>query len=74
MKLTIKLFAYFRDDRFSVREMEYPEGTTVADIITDLGINPDEVGVTMINSKHCLFDTVPAKGDSLGIFPMIGGG
>ena len=74
MRLTVKLFAYFRDNRFKQKLADYPEGTTVEDIIRSLGIKPDEVGVTMINSRHCSLQQVPAEGDQLAIFPMIGGG
>lgn len=74
MQLTVKLFAYFRDNRFKQKLTDYPEGTTVEDIIRSLGIKPDEVGVTMINSRHCALQQVPAEGDQLAIFPVIGGG
>jgi sulfur carrier protein ThiS len=74
MQLTVKLFAYFRDNRFKQKLANYPEGTTVEDIIRSLGIKPDEVGVTMINSRHCHLQQVPKEDDQLAIFPMIGGG
>ena len=74
MRLTVKLFAFFRDNRFKEKIADYPEGTTVEDIIRSLGIKPDEVGVTMINSRHCTLQQVPAAGDQLAIFPVIGGG
>ena len=74
MRFTVKLFAYFRDNRFRAEVREYPEGTTVEDVIRSLGIDLEEVGVTMINSRHCTLDQVPAEGDQLAIFPAIGGG
>lgn len=74
MRITVKLFAYFRDNRFKERVDEYPAGTTVEDIICGLGIDPQEVGITMINSRHCTLEQVPAEGDQLAIFPEIGGG
>ncbi|MBM9536477.1 MoaD/ThiS family protein [Desulfobulbus alkaliphilus] len=74
MQLTVKLFAYFRDNRFKQKVTDYPEGTTVEDIIRSLGIDLDEVGVTMINSRHCSLEQVPVDGDQLAIFPNIGGG
>lgn len=74
MKLTVKLFAYFRDNRFVAEVRQYPEQATVADIIGDLGIDEKEVGVTMLNSRHCRLDTHPQEGDILAIFPVIGGG
>ena len=74
MRFTVKLFAYFRDNRFRAEVREYPEGTTVEEVIRSLGIDLEEVGVTMINSRHCTLDQVPAEGDPLAIFPAIGGG
>jgi molybdopterin converting factor small subunit len=74
MRFTVKLFAYFRDNRFRAEVREYPEGTTVEQVIRSLGIDLEEVGVTMINSRHCTLDQVPAEGDQLAIFPAIGGG
>lgn len=74
MRFTVKLFAYFRDNRFRAEVREYPEGTTVEEVIRSLSIDLEEVGVTMINSRHCTLDQVPAEGDQLAIFPAIGGG
>ncbi len=54
--------------------MTFSQGTTVIDIIRLLEINPAEVGVTMINSRHCQQEQVVAADDILAIFPMIGGG
>jgi sulfur-carrier protein len=62
MQLTVKLFAYFRDNRFKQKIADYPEGTTVEDIIRSLGIDLDEVGVTMINSRHCDLHRCRPKG------------
>ena len=74
MRFTVKLFAYFRDNRFRAEVREYPEGTTVEQVIRSLGIDLEEVGVTMIKSRHCTLDQVPAENDQLAIFPAIGGG
>lgn len=74
MQITVKLFAFFREGRFKVQEKEYPDGTTVSEVITGLDIDLEEVGVIMINSRHCRFDTLLQEGDKLAIFPVIGGG
>ena len=74
MRFTVKLFAYFRDNRFRAEVRDYPEGTTVEQVIRSLGIDLEEVGVTMINSRHCTLDQVPAEGAQLAIFPALGGG
>jgi molybdopterin converting factor small subunit len=74
MRLTVKLFAYFRDNRFVAEVQEYPDTITVGEIVDGLSIDRDEIGITMLNSRHCGFDAVPAEGDILAIFPVIGGG
>jgi len=74
MQLTVKLFAYFRDNRFKQQRMEYPAGTSVEDIILSLGLPMAEVGVTMINSRICELKQVAKEGDQVAIFPAIGGG
>ena len=74
MTLTVKLFAYFRDNRFVAEVQHYPDNITVGEIVDQLGIGRDEIGITMINSKHSGFDDTPAEGDILAIFPMVGGG
>lgn len=74
MKLTVKLFAYFRDNRFVAEVQDYRDDITVGEIVDRLGIDRDEVGITMLNSKHCTFDSIPVEGDILAVFPMVGGG
>ena len=74
MKVTVKLFAYFRDGRFLVEDREFPAETRVEEVVSGLAINREEVGVLMINSRHCTFDTELHEGDVLAIFPVIGGG
>jgi molybdopterin converting factor small subunit len=74
MKITVKLFAYFRDNRFNVEEWEIEAQTTVGDIVDSLDIDREEVGVLMINSRHTQFEVEPKEGDILAIFPVVGGG
>ena len=74
MKITIKLFAYFRENRFKLEEREVGEDTTVGDIVDTLKIDREEVGVLMINSRHTKFDNQPVENDALAIFPVVGGG
>jgi len=74
MQLTVKLFAYFRENRFKVEVWEIGEGTTIGDIVDKLGITREEVGVLMLNSRHTEFTVRPLPNDVLAIFPVIGGG
>lgn len=74
MRLTVKLFAFFRDGRFKEEGREYPPGTLVGDIVDGLDIVRDEVGVVMINSRQAGLEVPVAEGDVVAIFPVIGGG
>ena len=74
MKVTIKLFAYFRDSRFKIEDRDLKDGTTVGNIVDSLHIDRGEIGVTMINSRHTTLDTKLCETDILAIFPVIGGG
>lgn len=74
VRVTVKLFAFFRENRFKKQEQSFPPDSTVRDVVLAQGIDPEEVGVTMINSRHCTLDRIPVQGDQLAIFPVIGGG
>jgi len=74
MKITVKLFAYFRDNRFIIEEWDIKPDTTVGSIVDSLDIDREEVGVLMINFKHTQFEVEPQEGDILAIFPVVGGG
>lgn len=74
MKITVKLFAYFRDNRFKIEEWDIDTKTTVGDIVDSLNIDREEVGVLMINSRHTQFEVFPVENDVLAIFPVVGGG
>ena len=74
MKVTVKLFATFREGRFGQEVRDYNEGTTVGDVLNELQLPPDEIGATLINHRHVEEDQKLQDGDALSIFPLVGGG
>lgn len=74
MQVTVKLFATFRTGRFDVAQMEHPAGTTVGGIVDALGIPRGEIGILMVSGRHAELDQQPAPGDTISIFPLVGGG
>ena len=74
MLVTVKLFATFRTGRFDVAQQEHPAGTTVGDIVDALGIPRGEIGILMVSSRHAVLEQQPAPGDTVSIFPLVGGG
>jgi len=74
MKITVKLFAIFRNDRFKIEDREFPNETTVGGVLTSLGIDHPELGVALVNARHVTIETVLADGQTLSLFPKVGGG
>ncbi len=74
MQVTVKLFATFRTGRFDVAQLEYPAGTTAGGIVDALRIPRDEIGILMVSGRHAELDQQPAPGDTVSIFPLVGGG
>ncbi len=72
--IKIKLFASFRNGRFNEKDWDYVEGITISRILEKLNINKKDVGVLLVNSRHAETDYKLEKGDTLSVFPVIGGG
>ena len=74
VEVTIRLFAFFRDGRFKVETRQYTAGTKIDQVIDELGIRQDEVGVILVNSQHVEPEHVLVSGDDCSLFPLVGGG
>jgi molybdopterin converting factor small subunit len=74
MRITVKLFASFRAGRFDIETDDYPTGITVADIADRLKLPHEELGIMMVNHRHVKLDRVLADGETLALFPLLGGG
>lgn len=74
MQITVKLFATFRADRFDIEKRYYVAGTTVHDIVKDLALPELQLGILMINHTHVALDRVLVDGETVAIFPLVGGG
>ncbi len=74
MKVTVKLFASFRQGRFDLEQRDYPAATTVADVVKELELAEEELGIMMGNSRHVDLDRVLVAGETLALFPLLGGG
>jgi molybdopterin converting factor small subunit len=74
MRVTVKLFATLRERRFSVDTLEFETGATVASVIHHLDISEREAALILLNGRHAIISTLLHDGDTLAIFPPIGGG
>ncbi|MCG8686597.1 MAG: MoaD/ThiS family protein [Desulfobacterales bacterium] len=53
---------------------EVADGTTVEEMIKDLGIPQETVKLIFINGKKADAGQVMCQGDRVGLFPPVGGG
>ena len=74
MKVQVKLFATFRTERFKQQEQQLQEGTTIGEVVAQLGIAEEALGMVMLNSRHAPLDQKLKDGDTLALFPLVGGG
>lgn len=74
MTITVKLFATLRAGRFVIEDREYPDGASVGNIVKDLDIPEEEVALMLVNGLHVEIDRVLSDGDTLALFPPVGGG
>ncbi len=65
---------------FSERELEFPERSSVHDIMQKLFNEYDELGkmkgrlLFALNEEYCEESTIIRDGDSLAVFPPVSGG
>lgn len=74
MKVNVKLFASLRENREKVMLMDIPENSTPLDIIQLIDIPVEEVAIIMINGRAQNLETTINDGDTVSLFPAVGGG
>lgn len=74
MVLNIKLFATFRNGRFAQEAKEFEEGTRIENIVSELGIPKEEIGIILVGGRHQGLDYEPNPGETIALFPLLGGG
>ena len=75
MRILVKLFAQYREGRFKAEYKEYPEEATPQIIIDALHLEEvSPLGVLMVNGKHVEASYPLQEGDSIALFPKVGGG
>ncbi len=74
MLVKVKLFATFRKGRFKEKDMTLDEDCTVGWVVDHLTIPRQDLGILFLNGQTTTNDEVLKEGDTLSIFPMVGGG
>lgn len=74
MKLTVQLFATFRNGRFKEAQMQFAEKITLGQVVAELGITIGEVGMVLVNGRHASMEQELCEGQLIALFPMLSGG
>lgn len=73
MQITVKLFGCYRIGRFKEAERDYPDGTSVNDVLQTLDI-AEARGIVLVNGKPAVRNRLLSEGDILTLFPLVSGG
>ena len=72
--IKVRLFATFRENRFKEKEMELPPEEPISGLLNQIRISADEVGILLVNGNSATPETKLRDGDTVSIFPALGGG
>ena len=74
MEITVRLYLTFRTGRFRVETRECPAGATAAGVARDLEIRDADIGMGLVNDRQAELEQQLLPGDTLSLFPVVGGG
>lgn len=74
MEVNVKLFATLREGRFKEEKAKLHENTLVKDVINKYAIPIEEVRICLVNGRDAELNQSLKNGDTLSLFPPIGGG
>ncbi len=72
IQVQVKLFLHLRKNQ--IQTVELKDGSNARDLVRQLGIRLEEVGVLSINDRQAMLDQQLKGGDIISIIPPIGGG
>lgn len=74
MKINVRLFATLREGRGKEVFLDLEEGAAAQEVIDLLEIPETEVSILLVNGRNGKRDQVLENGDTVSIFPPVGGG
>lgn len=74
MNITIQLFATFRNGRFKETKKDFTDNINIGDVISELGIAENEIGMMLVNGRHASMEQSLSNGHVIALFPLLGGG
>jgi sulfur-carrier protein len=74
MEIKVRLFATLREGRGKELFTTMDAHATPADVIDQLDIPMEEVAILLVNGRDATLDQALSSGDTVSIFPPVGGG
>lgn len=74
ISVTVKLFATLKEYGKARSTVTVPEGSTIKTVIEECEIPKEKTLIIMVNGKGRESDFVLKDGDTVALFPPIGGG
>lgn len=74
MEIKIKLFATLREGRGKLVTQNFNEPTTTKQVLDSLNIDEEDVAILLVNGLDATLDQKLQDGDTISVFPPVGGG
>ena len=74
MEVNVKLFATLREGRFKAEKAHLEENSRVLDVLKKYELPLEGVAICLINGRDADNEHILKNGDTLSIFPPVGGG
>lgn len=74
MTITVRLFATLRQNRGKTLELALPAGAAIEQALKELDIAECDAAILLCNGRHAQLTDRLQAGDTLSIFPPVGGG
>ena len=74
MNIHVRLFATLREGRDKTIELELPENSTVAEVIRHLSLARKDIAILLVGGHDAPLEKILTDGDTVSLFPPVGGG
>ena len=74
IEINVKLFANLRSFHKDANPIRCSEAHTIRDVLQSLRIPEKKVSIILVNGKHAALEDELESGDTVALFPPLGGG
>ena len=74
MQVNVRLFATLREGRFKEQKIELGKDSRVIDVINKYDLPKEQIAICYVNGRDADYECVLHDGDTISLFPPVGGG